>query len=156
LKARRAPLVAPLALACSGSRSDGPPNVVLFGVDTLTTLAWLLRDRGYQTIRISGAADPRRKRDLVFGSDLSPRTREHVVALYDSEIFYVDQEVGTRRRASRSWTTTPARDSCSTARSARASAPSCRGITSWCTSPARTGSTTSSTTSRPIRASGAT
>jgi arylsulfatase A-like enzyme len=234
LKARRALLVAALALACSGSRSDGPPNVVLIGVDTLradhlslygyaratspnldrfaaeavvfenciapmphttpsvasiltgrypvhtgvrtlvgdlpegaTTLASLLRDRGYQTIRISGTAVlkdrlgqgfakrfdtqlsqratattdaaiaelartpgprflfvfyhdphmsyrppmlrfdadyrgphrrridyPRRKRDLVFGSDLSPRTREHVVALYDSEIFYVDQEVG--------------------------------------------------------------
>ena len=37
---------------------------------------------------------PPRKGDLVFRNRLAPRTREHVVALYDSEIAYVDRELG--------------------------------------------------------------
>jgi arylsulfatase A-like enzyme len=37
---------------------------------------------------------PPRKGDLVFRNRLAPRVREHVVALYDSEIAYVDRELG--------------------------------------------------------------
>jgi arylsulfatase A-like enzyme len=51
-------------------------------------------DREYRGPHRKRIRFPRRRADLVFRNRLSPRTREHVVALYDSEIFYTDREIG--------------------------------------------------------------
>jgi arylsulfatase A-like enzyme len=51
-------------------------------------------DAAYQGPHRERLEYPPRKGDLVFRNPLAPRVREHAVALYDSEIAFVDREVG--------------------------------------------------------------
>jgi arylsulfatase A-like enzyme len=54
----------------------------------------LVFDADYQGPHRERLDYPPRKGDLVFRNPLPPRVREHAVALYDSEIAFVDREVG--------------------------------------------------------------
>jgi arylsulfatase A-like enzyme len=54
----------------------------------------LVFDAGYEGPHRERIEYPPRKGDLVLRNRLAPRVREHVVALYDSEIAYVDRELG--------------------------------------------------------------
>jgi arylsulfatase A-like enzyme len=51
-------------------------------------------DTGYRGPHRERLEYPPRKGDLVFRNRLAPRAREHAVALYDSEIAFLDRELG--------------------------------------------------------------
>jgi arylsulfatase A-like enzyme len=51
-------------------------------------------DRSYEGPHRDALRLPKRYGELTFRNSMSPREREHAIALYDSEIFYTDRSIG--------------------------------------------------------------